>query len=81
MNYSYLTWNFIKTKKLNSKVIILDANQKVVSKGNLFNLVMKVEPPSLEEVGMMIMGATLISALQLSVQNENLLEKKYLKPM
>ncbi len=37
-------------------------------------LVMKVEPPSLEEVGMMGMGSTLISALQLSVQNENLLE-------
>ncbi len=36
-------------------------------------LVMKVEPPSLEEVGMMSTGATLISALQLSVQNENLL--------
>ena len=27
---------FIKTKKLNSKIIILDANQKVVSKGDLF---------------------------------------------
>ena len=34
---------------------------------------MKVEPPSIEEVGMMSTGATLISALQLSVQNENLL--------
>ena len=37
-------------------------------------IVMKVEPPSLEEVGMMGMGSTLISALQLSVQNENLLD-------
>jgi alanine dehydrogenase len=36
-------------------------------------IVMKVEPPSLEEVKMMDMGATLVSALQLSVQNENLL--------
>ena len=36
-------------------------------------LVLKVEPPSLEEVEMMAMGATLISALQLSVQNSKLI--------
>ena len=28
--------SYIKTKKLKSKVVILDANQKIVSKGNLF---------------------------------------------
>ena len=38
-------------------------------------LVLKVEPPSIEEVKMMSRGATLVSALQLSVQNENLLEE------
>ena len=38
-------------------------------------LVLKVEPPSVEEVGMMSRGATLVSALQLSVQSENLLEE------
>lgn len=38
-------------------------------------LVLKVEPPSLEEVDMMSRGATLVSALQLSVQSENLLEE------
>ncbi len=38
------------------------------------NIVLKVEPPSLEEVALMGMRQTLISALQLSVQNEGLLE-------
>ncbi len=38
------------------------------------NIVLKVEPPSLEEVELMGMRQTLISALQLSVQNEGLLE-------
>jgi alanine dehydrogenase len=38
-------------------------------------LVLKVEPPSVEEVNMMSRGATLVSALQLSVQSENLLEE------
>jgi alanine dehydrogenase len=38
-------------------------------------LVLKVEPPSVEEVGLMSRGATLVSALQLSVQSENLLEE------
>ena len=38
-------------------------------------LVLKVEPPSVEEVGMMSRGSTLVSALQLSVQSENLLEE------
>ena len=38
------------------------------------NIVLKVEPPSLEEVTLMGMRQTLISALQLSVQNEGLLE-------
>ena len=38
-------------------------------------LVLKVEPPSIEEVDMMSRGATLVSALQLSVQSENLLEE------
>ena len=38
-------------------------------------LVLKVEPPSVEEVDMMSRGATLVSALQLSVQSENLLEE------
>lgn len=38
------------------------------------NIVLKVEPPSLEEVVLMGMRQTLISALQLSVQNEGLLE-------
>ena len=38
------------------------------------NIVLKVEPPSLEEVDMMGMRQTLISALQLSVQNDGLLE-------
>jgi len=38
-------------------------------------LVLKVEPPSEEEVGMMSRGSTLVSALQLSVQSENLLEE------
>ena len=36
-------------------------------------LVLKVEPPSLEEVEMMGMGVTLLSALQLSVQNSKLI--------
>jgi alanine dehydrogenase len=36
-------------------------------------VVMKVDPPSLDEVKMMGMGATLVSALQLSVQNEKLI--------
>ena len=38
-------------------------------------LVLKVEPPSVEEVGLMSRGATLVSALQLSVQSEDLLEE------
>jgi alanine dehydrogenase len=38
------------------------------------NIVLKVEPPSLEEVELMGMRQTLISALQLSVQNEGLLK-------
>ena len=38
------------------------------------NIVLKVEPPSLEEVELMGVRQTLISALQLSVQNEGLLE-------
>jgi alanine dehydrogenase len=38
-------------------------------------IILKVEPPSLDEVAMMERGATLISALQLSVQNEDLLDK------
>ena len=38
------------------------------------NIVLKVEPPSLEEVELMGLRQTLISALQLSVQNEGLLE-------
>jgi alanine dehydrogenase len=38
------------------------------------SIVLKVEPPSLEEVALMGMRQTLISALQLSVQNEGLLE-------
>ncbi|MDA0568958.1 MAG: alanine dehydrogenase [Bacteroidetes bacterium] len=38
-------------------------------------LVLKVEPPSVEEVEMMSRGATLISALQLRLQSENLLEE------
>ncbi len=38
------------------------------------NIVLKVQPPSLEEVELMGMRQTLISALQLSVQNEGLLE-------
>jgi alanine dehydrogenase len=38
------------------------------------NIVLKVEPPSLEEVELMGMRQTLISALQLNVQNEGLLE-------
>lgn len=38
------------------------------------NIVLKVEPPSLEEVALMGIRQTLISALQLSVQNEGLLE-------
>jgi len=38
-------------------------------------IILKVEPPSLEEVALMERGATLISALQLSVQNEDLLAK------
>ena len=36
-------------------------------------IILKVEPPSLDEVALMERGATLISALQLSVQNEDLL--------
>ena len=38
-------------------------------------IILKVEPPSLDEVALMERGATLISALQLSVQNEDLLAK------
>ena len=38
------------------------------------NIVLKVEPPSLEEVELMGVRQSLISALQLSVQNEGLLE-------
>lgn len=38
-------------------------------------IILKVEPPSLDEVAMMERGATLISALQLSVQNKDLLAK------
>ena len=38
------------------------------------NIVLKVQPPSLEEVELMGMRQTLISALQLSVQNDGLLE-------
>ena len=38
------------------------------------NIVLKVEPPSLEEVELMGVRQTLISALQLSIQNEGLLE-------
>ena len=38
------------------------------------HIVLKVEPPSLEEVALMGMRQTLISALQLSVQNEGLLQ-------
>lgn len=37
-------------------------------------LVLKVEPPSLDEVEMMGMGSTLVCALNLNVQNEKLLE-------
>ena len=50
----------------------IESDRKEVMKSGL---VMKVEPPSLEEVGMMSMGATLISALQLSVQSEGLIEE------
>ena len=38
-------------------------------------IILKVEPPSLDEVALMERGATLISALQLSVQNKDLLAK------
>ncbi|MDA0728233.1 MAG: alanine dehydrogenase [Bacteroidetes bacterium] len=38
------------------------------------HIVLKVEPPSLEEVELMGMRQTLISALQLSVQNEGMLQ-------
>lgn len=38
------------------------------------HIVLKVEPPSLEEVALMGMRQVLISALQLSVQNEGLLQ-------
>ena len=38
-------------------------------------IILKVEPPSLVEVALMERGATLISALQLSVQNKDLLAK------
>jgi alanine dehydrogenase len=37
-------------------------------------MVIKVEPPTLEEVGLMGMGQTLISALQWTVQSEGVLE-------
>ena len=48
----------------------------VYDKSQVFqaSIVLKVEPPSLEEVALMGMRQTLISALQLSVQNEGLLE-------
>ena len=48
----------------------------VYDKSQVFQagIVLKVEPPSLEEVALMGMRQTLISALQLSVQNEGLLE-------
>lgn len=49
---------------------VVQDKKKVFSAG----LVLKVEPPSLEEVEMMGMGATLVCALQLNVQNEKLLE-------
>ena len=38
-------------------------------------LILKVEPPSLDEVDLMERGATLVSALQLNVQNKELLIK------
>jgi len=38
-------------------------------------IILKVEPPSLDEVALMERGATLVSALQLSVQNKELLVK------
>ena len=50
---------------------IIDDRKKVFQAA----LVLKVEPPSVEEVGLMSRGATLVSALQLSVQSENLLEE------
>lgn len=50
--------------------------QVVHDKKQVFSagLVLKVEPPSLEEVEMMGMGSTLVCALNLNVQNEKLLE-------
>ncbi|MDE0722699.1 MAG: alanine dehydrogenase, partial [Flavobacteriales bacterium] len=38
-------------------------------------MIFKVEPPSLEEVDLMERGATLVSALQLSVQHKDMLAK------
>jgi len=38
-------------------------------------MIFKVEPPSLEEVDLMELGATLVSALQLNIQHKDLLSK------
>ena len=38
-------------------------------------MIFKVEPPSLEEVDLMQLGATLVSALQLNIQHKDLLSK------
>ena len=55
-----------------------EAGAKIIeSKEEIYkaNVVMKVEPPSLKEIGMMQRKQTLISALQLSIQPEDFLKE------